>query len=122
MADVPDRASFRIRCPLILLLLMLVPVGLGYWAFRKVGGWLVVADPLERSRAIVVLSGLPPCRAMGAADLYHEGWAPEVWLTTSDGRGIESAFARLGVPHPSETDYNRQVLAKLGVPAQAIHV
>lgn len=116
-----DRARFRIRRPLILLLLIVL-AGLGYWAFRKVGGWLVIAEPLERSRAIVVLSGLPPYRAMGAADLYRQGWAPEVWLTTDDGRGIESAFARLGIPHPSETDYNRQVLATLGVPAQAIRV
>jgi uncharacterized SAM-binding protein YcdF (DUF218 family) len=119
---VPDRARFRIPRPLILLLLLMVLAVLGYGAFRKVGGWLVVADPLERSRAIVVLSGLPPYRAMAAADLYRQGWAPEVWLTTDDGRGIESAFARLGIPHPSETDYNRQVLTKLGVPAQAIHV
>jgi uncharacterized SAM-binding protein YcdF (DUF218 family) len=104
------------------LLLLTVVAGLGYWTFRKTGAWLVVADPLERSGAIAVLSGLSPYRAMGAADLYRQGWAPEVWLTTDDGRGIESAFARLGIPHPSETDYDRQVLAKLGVPAQSIRV
>lgn len=118
----PDRARFRIRCPLILLLPLAVLVALGYWAFRNVGSWLAVDDPPAHARAIVVLSGLAPYRAMAAADLYHQGWAPEVWLTTDYARGTENAFERLGVPHPNESESNRLVLEKLGVPAPAIRV
>jgi hypothetical protein len=52
---------------------------------RELGRWLVVQDPLERSGAIVVLSGGMPYRAMEAAKIYMEGMAPQVWLTRSQG-------------------------------------
>src|SRR6266704_6021266 len=52
-------------------------------AFSSVGRWLVVEDPLAKARAIAVLSGRMPVRAMEAAKLYRQGYAPEVWLTHS---------------------------------------
>ncbi len=50
-------------------------------AFFGVGRWLVVEDPVEKARAIAVLSGRMPVRAVEAAKLYRRGYAPEVWLT-----------------------------------------
>jgi len=49
--------------------------------FFGVGRWLVVEDPLAKAKAIVLLSGGMPLRAIEAAKLYREGYAPEVWLT-----------------------------------------
>ncbi len=62
---------------LLVLLVMLALIGGGViWAFRDVGRWLVDPDPVERARAIVVLSGRSPFRAMEAAAIYRQGWAP----------------------------------------------
>ena len=45
---------------LIVLAVLAVLTGAAFWAFRNVGRWLVVDDTLQRSGAIVVLSGLVP--------------------------------------------------------------
>jgi hypothetical protein len=82
----------------------------------------VVADQLEPARAIVVLSGRVPFRAMEAASIYRAGWAPEVWLTTEARTPEEVALDRLGIQVISGEAYNRAVLERLGVPARAIRV
>jgi uncharacterized SAM-binding protein YcdF (DUF218 family) len=106
----------------IILVILGLLAGATFWAFRRVGRWLVIEDPLQPAQAIVVLSGLIPYRAMEAAALFKQGWAPEVWLFKDDPRGIHDALARLGIRHIPEEEYNQQVLEKLGVPATAIHV
>ena len=88
---------------------------------RGIGRWLVVSDPLKPASAIVVLSGGLPFRAMEAAKMYREGWAPEVWLTHPM---LDDAVAMggLGIEFLQEDHYDTQVLEKLGVPARAIRV
>lgn len=92
------------------------------WAFRNVGRLLVVEDPLQHARAVVILSGVPPYRAIEAAKIYRQGWAPEVWLFTDDSRETDKAFAGLGIHHISEAEYDQQVLQRLGVPKAAIRI
>jgi uncharacterized SAM-binding protein YcdF (DUF218 family) len=116
------KATRWIRCLLALVLPVVLLAALGYWAVKRVGGWLVVADPLQHARAIVVLSGGAPFRAMGAADVYHQGWAPEVWITSADDRETTEAYERLTVPYIPDREYSRQVLEKLGVPAGSIRM
>jgi uncharacterized SAM-binding protein YcdF (DUF218 family) len=88
--------------------------------FFGVGRWLVVEDPLGKAQAIVVLSGAMPLRAIEAAKLYREGYAPEIWLThtTEPGETLED----MGIPFSGEDYYNKLVLIHEGVPAEAIHV
>jgi len=88
----------------------------------QLGYWLVVADPLEPARAIVVLSGRVPFRAMEAASIYHQKWAPEVWLTKEARAAEDVALERLGVHVVPMDAYNQEVLKRLGVPASAIRV
>jgi uncharacterized SAM-binding protein YcdF (DUF218 family) len=85
-----------------------------------VGRWLVTEDPLEKAQAIVVLSGRMPIRAMEAAKLYREGYAPRVWLTHSTEPG--ATLEAMGIHYVGEDSYNRQVLTHEGVPADAIRV
>ncbi|MHB8499487.1 MAG: YdcF family protein [Candidatus Acidiferrales bacterium] len=85
-----------------------------------VGRWLVVQDPLEKAQAIVVLSGRMPLRAMEAAKLYREGYAPKVWLTHSAEPG--ATLEAMGIPFASEDFYSLHVLMHEGVPADAIRV
>ena len=85
-----------------------------------VGRWLVAEDPLEKAQAIVVLSGHMPVRAIEAAKLYREGYAPSVWLThaTEPGATLET----MGIPFFGEDLYNLRVLVHEGVPVNAIHL
>jgi uncharacterized SAM-binding protein YcdF (DUF218 family) len=86
--------------------------------FFGVGRWLVVEDPLEKAQAIVVLSGRMPIRAIEAARLYREGYAPQVWLT----RPIEPAASlrAKNIPDSGEDFFNSRVLIHEGVPSGAI--
>ena len=61
----------------------------------EIGRSLMVADPLEPAKAIVVLSGRVPFRAMEAASIYRDGLAPEVWLTKEVRTAEELALDRL---------------------------
>ena len=92
------------------------------WGASGIGQWLMVADPLEPAKAVVVLSGRVPFRAMEAASIYREGLAPEVWLTREVVRAEEQALGRLGVAVVREEAYNRQVLERLGVKPEAIRL
>jgi uncharacterized SAM-binding protein YcdF (DUF218 family) len=97
-------------------------VAFGPRALEAPGTWLVVQDPLQRARAAVVFGGAVPFRAMEAAALYQQGWAREVWLSPGRISDEDTALARLGIKSTSDADYNRQVLQRLKVPANAIRV
>ncbi len=101
---------------------LLAVLVLGGRAFLRVGSWLVVQDEPEPSAAIVVLSGEVPYRAMEGADLYNQGWAPEVWLTRDSDRRREEAVGALGIELLIDADDNRNILEAMGVPADAIRV
>jgi len=89
-------------------------------AFVNVGRWLDREDPLQKSAAIAVLSGRRPERALEAAKLHDQGYAPQVWLSYS----VEPAatLEKYGVPYAGEETYNRLLLLHQGVPESAIHV
>lgn len=99
---------------------VLLLVTSGMIVFFGLGKWLVREDPLQQARAIAVLSGNIPTRALEAAALYHEGYAKEIWLTHPDVHA--DALKQLGISYPSEDDFNTRVLRRAGVPAKAIHV
>jgi uncharacterized SAM-binding protein YcdF (DUF218 family) len=101
----------RRRTALVLLFLLLL---LAFVGLRNAGHWLTREDPLEHSDAIVVLSGGMPYRALGAADLYKAGYAPEVWV--SYPTGPTQQLAELGIHFVGEEEYNRQILIHEGVP------
>lgn len=88
--------------------------------FLNVGRWLVVEDPLQHSDAIAVLSGRMPGRALEAARIYKQGYAPRVWLTYS----VEPAatMKKLSVPYAGEEMYDRAILLREGVPEIAIQL
>ena len=85
-----------------------------------VGRWLVVQDPLEKAQAIVILSGRMPLRALEAAKLYREGYAPTVWLTYS--AEPRATLRAMGISYVGEEVYNTQVLMREGVPSTAIRL
>jgi uncharacterized SAM-binding protein YcdF (DUF218 family) len=88
--------------------------------FLGMGRWLVMEDPLAKARAIVVLSGAMPLRAIEAANLYREGYASEIWLTHSTEP--RETLKEMGIPFAGEDHYNALVLIHEGVQPDAIHV
>jgi uncharacterized SAM-binding protein YcdF (DUF218 family) len=122
----PDRSTSdtailtRARGRLVLLAVCLGAILLAVVCFFGVGRWLVVEDPLVKARAIAVLSGSIPLRAMEAAKLYREGFAPEIWLTHSAEPG--ETLAEMGIPFSGEDYYNMRVLIHEGVPPGAIRL
>jgi uncharacterized SAM-binding protein YcdF (DUF218 family) len=90
-------------------------------AFTQAGTWLIVADPLQPASAIVVFGGGFPYRAMGAARLYKEGWAREVWLTGA-ASAADEVLGTLGVERRPEEDDSRRVLERMEVPPAAIRL
>lgn len=110
----------RNRRIFILAGIVCVFLALALAAFFGVGHWLVVEDPLAKARAIAVLSGSMPVRALEAAKLYRQGYAPEVWLTHTSEPG--ESLKAMGIPFEGEEVYSTRVLIHEGVPAGAIHV
>ena len=88
--------------------------------FLNVGRWLVREDAPQKASAIAVLSGRMPDRALEAARLYKQGYAPQVWLSYSVEPG--ATLQRYGVPYAGEETYNRLILQHEGVPESAIRI
>jgi len=111
---VPSRRPFLLASAVLVLILVIAAI------FFGVGRWLVVENALERSQAIVVLSGGMPQRALEAVRLFREGYAPQVWLT----RPVQPAESLdpMGIPNSGEDYFNDRVLQHEGVPASAIRV
>jgi uncharacterized SAM-binding protein YcdF (DUF218 family) len=99
--------------------LLILLVG-GVVAFRSVGYWLIVEDPLQSADAIVILSGGLPYRTIEAARLYRAGYAPEVWITKP--HGYEATLEPMGIQYIGEEVYSREMLLHSGVPASAIRI
>lgn len=85
----------------------------GIYAFLHAGLWLVREDPLQKSQAIIVLSGGLPDRALAAAQIYRGGFASQVWLTQPLQPG--ASMEDLHLPYAGEEQYNRMVLIGKGV-------
>jgi uncharacterized SAM-binding protein YcdF (DUF218 family) len=104
------------------VLLLTIVIGLALLGLRMAGTWLIVEDPLQPARAVVVLGGQVPFRAEEAAAVYRQGWAHEVWLTQGGVFADDVALATLGIERLPEVAYSRQVLERLGVPSGAIRL
>lgn len=110
----------RNRRTFILAAIACTFLALALVAFFGVGRWLVVEDPIGKARAIAVLSGRMPVRALEAAKLYRQGYAPEVWLTHTSEPG--ESLKAMEISFEGEEVYNARVLIHEGVPAGAIHL
>ena len=114
------RGGWRLAGALVLGVALVAT--LGVLAFRGLGRWLIVADALAPARAVVILRGHYPFRAIEAGAIYRQGWAPEVWLTRTHADAAAEALRRLGMTAGTEDVMNRELLGRLAVPADAIRL
>ena len=98
-------------------------MALGVLGIRGLGRWLIVSEALAPARAIVVLKGDYPFRAIEAAAIYAQGWAPEIWLTRTRAGPAAEALRRLGLRPGTEDEANRALLQGwLAVPGASIRL
>jgi uncharacterized SAM-binding protein YcdF (DUF218 family) len=105
---------------LILGAILIVLAAAGTLLFFKIGGWLMVQDPLAHADVIIVLSGSLPERAVEAAQLYKAGYADQVWV--SPPISPEQELKAMNIAYLGEDFYNEKVLLAEGVRADAIRV
>jgi uncharacterized SAM-binding protein YcdF (DUF218 family) len=108
------------RKPRLWPFLTLALIGACLFAFFHLGRWLVAEDPLQKAAAIAVLSGRMPSRALEAAKVYKQGYAPRVWLTHATEPG--ATLSQLAVPYQGEEVYDKLILIHEGVPDSAISI
>ena len=116
-----SETRFFSRRSLIAIAFVAVVLALaGAYAFLHAGTWLVREDTPEKSRAILVLSGGLPERALAVAQIYRQGYAQEVWLTQP--LQPSAHMEDLHLPYAGEEEYSRMVLIAKGVPPGNIRV
>ena len=71
------------RCLLAFLALLALGAGACTGVSLLLAPWLSEGDEPVRSNAIVVLGG-DPSRALEAAELYHQGYAPRIYLFVAE--------------------------------------
>src|SRR2546425_6393337 len=91
------------------------------------GGFFYAGQLLVHERAPVhadvgiVLAG-SFSRALYAADLYHEGFIPRIWVTRPERERELKQLDGLGVTYPRQEEISRAVLLKKGVPSERVEV
>jgi len=84
---------------------------------QKAAELWIASDPVGPADAVAVFGGGVNDRPFAAAAYYRDGLVKKILLSVND----VGAAARLGAA-PSDTEANRQVLLKLGVPESAIDI
>ena len=94
--------------------------GSGAWLFFSLGRWFQSSDEPAKADLMVVLCG-DPSRSIRAAELFKQGFAPEVWV----GRPIRDPWLakldKIGIVLAKEEELHKQVLVARGVPPHRVH-
>ena len=88
--------------------------------FLSAGRLIVKVDPLHPADAIVVLGGSREVRTVEALRLYREGYAPRIVLSPGGHNSGADELEQLGIHVPNDAEAMRDVLTRLGVPADAV--
>lgn len=90
-------------------------------SFIYASSLLVVEVPPQRADVGLVLAGHFG-RALYAADLYHQGFIPRIWISRPEREKSLVQLDSLGVPYPRQEEITRAILLKKGVPDDRIEV
>jgi uncharacterized SAM-binding protein YcdF (DUF218 family) len=112
----PERHTLRRALTAVALIALIVAT----YGLTQIGRFLTKEDSLQKADAIAALAGTTMDRPLEAADLYKEGYAPRIVLTREKREASYVALAERGVTVPAKADEQREILVRLGVPANAI--
>ena len=103
----------------IFLVVSFINVVISVISFGFIGNWLHVEREPINSDAIVILAG-DPSRALYAADLFLEGYAPKVYISRAIQPPSSALLKDLGIHIPPEEELYRHILKIKGVPDEAV--
>jgi uncharacterized SAM-binding protein YcdF (DUF218 family) len=86
----------------------------------QIGRYLVVEQRPQRSDLIVCLAGGNVERGLSAADAFHRGLAPKIFVARERIPDGYDVLGRRGVTYPESRDLLVNMLKGLGVPSSAI--
>jgi uncharacterized SAM-binding protein YcdF (DUF218 family) len=95
---------------------------LGLFVLSRLGSFLVVEDPLQKSDAIIVLGGTMYERQLEAVDLYNAGLAPRIFLFREIADYGERELIARGIPIVRPVDVQIDAMTKIGVPREVIGI
>ena len=107
-----------IRRTLVLLAILIAIIAA--WFLYYGGRYLQHEDPLQKADVILVPAGTRADRLLEGYDLYKDGWAPIVMLSPGRPEPGERLLRSRGIAFPLEVELQRDVLIRLGVPANAV--
>lgn len=84
------------------------------------GALLIDEDAPVKADAIVVLAGAVPQRALEAAALYREGYAPRIVFSRAPDSPVGRDLKKMGVNIPLPSQIGRSIAEQLGVPSADI--
>src|SRR5262245_29464203 len=100
----------------VLIVLAATALTAAVWAFAEGGRYMQHEEPLRHADAVFVLAGMQLERALEAADLYREGYAPLILLSPGlDEPGV-SLVRKMGIYFPRPVDLVADALVRLGIP------
>lgn len=108
-----------LRCGAVLLGVAAAVLALAAFAGMQASAWLSAPDTPTQATAIVVL-GDEPTRALEGADLHRAGIAPRVLLSVPLRSPRQLRLADEGVAVPWFEETGAYLLARRGVPAEAV--
>ena len=111
----------RRKLTILASLTCLAGLVLAMFCFVYAASLLVVETPPRQADVGIVLAG-DFSRALYAADLYHHGFVPRVWLSRPERERILRQLDALGVPYPRQEEVSRAVLLQKKVPSDHIEL
>ncbi len=116
-----NKRSKLLRGALLAGFLTLALVGSMRLTLFVIGWWIDCSEQPVKSDILVVLAG-DYARPSYAAELYAQGYAPDIWISRPKRLSTLVTLDRLGIRLPNEESVNRQILVKRGVPDRHIRL
>ena len=106
----------------ILFLLILAYAVISYYhvpILTAMGNYLILEDPLKKADLIVCTPGPPLEQSLTAAELYHQGLAPRIFIPQEAPPAGLSALKEQGGHYPEASGLFMETLTGLNVPESA---
>lgn len=97
-------------------------LAIAVYVLRGLGSFLVAEDPLQKADALMVLGGTMYERQLEAVDLFHAGWAPQLFMLREMSDWGEVELRRRGFAYMSAVDVQVDAMVRLGVPRDRITI
>lgn len=85
----------------------------------RLGGYLIVQQPLKKADLIVCMPGRPIERGLAAAEVFKRGFAPKIFVPAEGPPDGNEVLKERGINYPEESDLLIMMLHGLGVPRSA---